>query len=403
VISLTLSDGSIRNVMEGTVTLPRAGIWLSDLIVIGASAIEGKVVLNLGNVAMPAVVSRSPIIDGTVHARILGGTGNLSANASVAHYSHPLASDIMRDLLRDAGQALSATSDTDVMSTSLGAWTTLEAPTGIMLSALCSALGDGIGWRVLFDGTLWIGQERWPTSPLEFRSLVEDGANAAEVIGSSLPALWPGTVLNGRKVDTVIHSFTQDEEEIRTTALYVRPSDDGLADRAKRSWQSMRDVQDPLWRYAPLYRAKVVAQSGDADVVDVRPDDSTLPDMAGVPLRHGIPGARVSVEMGSYLVVGWDDGRPDKPFAALWSGGLVPLKVSFQAERLNLGSAAASHPVPQGDLQVEALVNFLTALTQYVASIQLIADPINLATPPLLAAVTQFATAQYLSPTVNVT
>ena len=360
-ISLTLSDGSIRNVIEGTVTLPRSGIWLSDLIVIGADAIEGKVVLNLGNVAMPAIVSRSPIIDDAVHARILGGTGDLSADARVAHYSHPLASDIVRDLLRDAGQSLSATSDNDVLSTSLGAWTTLNAPTGAMLSALCSALGEGVGWRILFDGTLWIGQEKWPTSPLDFRSLVEDGANAAEVIGSSLPALWPGTVLNGRKVDTVIHAFTQDEEEIRTTVLYVRPTDDGVTDRAKRSWQSMRDVQDPLWRYAPIYHAKLVAQSGDADVVDVRPDDLTLPDMAGIPLRHGIPGLRVQVELGSYLRVGWDDGRPDKPFAALWDSSDV-IKASIVADDLRLGGRDAAEALILGNTATEALTTKFAAL-----------------------------------------
>jgi hypothetical protein len=361
VISLTLSDGSIRNVIEGTVTLPRSGIWLSDLFVIGANAIEGKVVLNLGNVAMPAIVSRSPVIDGTVHVRILGGTGNLSAEASVKHYSRPLASDIVRDLLRDAGQSLSATADTDTLSSALGAWTTLAAPTGTMLSALCSALCDGAGWRILFDGTLWIGKEKWPTSPLDFRSLVEDGANAAEVIGSSLPALWPGTVLNGRKVDTVIHSFTLDEEEIRTTVLYVRSSDDGLSDRAKRSWQSMRDVQDPLWRYAPLYHAKLVAQSGDADVVDVRPDDSTLPDMAGVPLRHGLPGLRVQVALGSYLRVGWDDGRPDKPFAALWDTSSV-LKASIVADDLRLGGRDAAEALILGNTAVEAMTTKFTAM-----------------------------------------
>ena len=114
-----------------------------------------------------------------------------------------------------------------------------------------------------------------------------------------------------------------------------------MNDRSLAAWNGMQDAQDPMGAYARMYRAKVVAQSDDADQVDVRPDDSLLPDMAAIPLRHGIPGLRVQVALGSYLLVGWDNGRPDKPFAALWGPGVHVVKVSFVADQIKLGSRDA--------------------------------------------------------------
>lgn len=360
-ISLTLADSSIRNVLSGTVTLPRSGRWLADLVVIGDAPISGTVTANLGNVAMPARVVRAPVIDRTVHVRILGGTGDLAIDAQVKHYSNPQVRDVLGDLARTAGQTISGEVASSILSAQLEAWDTLAAPTGALLSALCAAIGDDVVWRVLFDGTLWMGRETWPVSPLDFRSLSEDGANAAELIGSSLPSLWPGTLLGGRKVDTVIHTITEDEEELRTTVLYQQTDAAGGLDRAKQSWQDMRDVQDPMWRYNMLYRAKVVAQSGDADKVDVKPQNPDLPPMAGVPLRHGIPGLRVQVATGSWLRVGWDEGRPDKPFAALWDSSSV-LRMSLAATDLRLGSRDASEALMLGNTTAVELATLVTAI-----------------------------------------
>lgn len=120
------------------------------------------------------------------------------------------------------------------------------------------------------------------------------------------------------------------------------------ADRTQSAWAALQDLQDPMGLYARMYRAKVVAQSDDENQVDVRPDNPALPDMARVPLRHGIPGLRVQVAMGSYLMVGWDDGRPDKAFAALWNPDVHALKVSLVADAIEFGSRGAPEAIVLG-------------------------------------------------------
>jgi hypothetical protein len=182
-------------------------------------------------------------------------------------------------------------------------------------------------------------------------------------------------------------------------------------DRAQAAWGALQSAQDPMGLYARMYRGKVVAQSDDADLVDVRPDDPRLPDMAKLPLRHGIPGLRVSVAMGSYLLVGWDDGRPDKAFAALWNRDVKVRKVSLVADEIHLGSRGASEALILGTSYRAAEDQLLSGLQQAFAMLAgaASAGPLAALQPGMqqaIAALTKFiaqasAARGYLSPKVT--
>lgn len=132
-------------------------------------------------------------------------------------------------------------------------------------------------------------------------------------------------------------------------------------DRLKAAGRAVVGL-DPMIRYRCLYRCKVVGQSGD--VVDVRPYDASLPDMAKIPLRHGVPGLRVQVVPGSYLLVGWENGRPDKPFAALWNPDVHAIKVSVVADQVELGSRLLLPPV--SGVCLASAVEPVTGLTAFM-------------------------------------
>lgn len=108
-------------------------------------------------------------------------------------------------------------------------------------------------------------------------------------------------------------------------------------DRLKAAAKSLQAL-DPLHLYRCLYRAKVIAQAGGT--VDARPIDSRVPDMAGIPLRHGIPGLTVQVQPGCTVMVGWEDGKPDRPFAALWSTDAAAVQVVVDGASIALGGNA---------------------------------------------------------------
>lgn len=126
---------------------------------------------------------------------------------------------------------------------------------------------------------------------------------------------------------------------------------------------------DPMTRYGCIYRAKVTGQSSDLQRVSVRPFDGSLPSMADIPLRHGIPGAKVQVAPGCTIQVGWDDRRPDQPFAALWSADASALRVIFDCPSIELGTENATDFVAKGTTQTTHLVAAFTAIATALTSL----------------------------------
>lgn len=119
-------------------------------------------------------------------------------------------------------------------------------------------------------------------------------------------------------------------------------------DRPKGSLAALSGVC-PTLDYQRVYRCKVLKQHADLRRVDVQPDDPRLPPMSAIPLRVGIPGLDVTITKGHRLSVGWDDGQPDLPFAALWEPGTLgttPVKVTFNAGVMELGGPVT--PVKDG-------------------------------------------------------
>jgi hypothetical protein len=118
-----------------------------------------------------------------------------------------------------------------------------------------------------------------------------------------------------------------------------------------------------------MYRARVVTQSADLRLVDVIPEDTRglVPPMSSVPLRHGIPGMTVAVAPGLNVLVGWENGRPNRPFAALWEhaspGGI--LAVTINGQLLRLGGGVELQPLVNGVLTGED-IEMVTGLPQWM-------------------------------------
>jgi hypothetical protein len=138
------------------------------------------------------------------------------------------------------------------------------------------------------------------------------------------------------------------------------------ADRLKNAFRDSQST-DPMIRYRCLYRGKVMAQSDGT--VDVRPFDPILPDMAGIPLRHGVPGLSVTVSPGCTIQIGWDDGRPDRPFAALWSTDASAVKVTLAATTLELGAAGATEAAVLGTNLTNQLASLATSIGSAMTSL----------------------------------
>lgn len=144
---------------------------------------------------------------------------------------------------------------------------------------------------------------------------------------------------------------------------------------------------DPCTAYAKLYRAKVLRQSTDLETLDVQPEADILPIMTGIPLRTGIPGVSAQVSAGSHVLVGWADGDPTKPFAAIWDTDPKAVRVIVTSDRVDLGGSDAGEALVMGttfmeaqDVFLSALMIFTTALGESLPAMSTPAETMNTAT-----------------------
>lgn len=81
--------------------------------------------------------------------------------------------------------------------------------------------------------------------------------------------------------------------------------------------------------YLRNYEATVERDHGD-NHLDLRPDDARVAGtgLSRVPIRHGLPGVSVRVVVGSRVLLGFEGGDPQRPYASCWAPGSIE-SVSF--------------------------------------------------------------------------
>lgn len=193
-------------VTGGRVILPRIGAWTADLTVDSTEALEGRVALQLGEAAAlvgTVVPGRAELYEGMFRTRVVGGAGGLGTLADPLHYTQPAFRTVLERLASDAGEAVSATADAAVLGEVLRRWTVLGDQTaGRAIQLLVArAAPAGTAWRVLDDGTIWVGAETWPESDAAAVVVAETPEDATLELGLEQPLVRPGTVLDGRRVD----------------------------------------------------------------------------------------------------------------------------------------------------------------------------------------------------------
>ena len=167
---------------------------------------------------------------------------------------------------------------------------------------------------------------------------------------------------------------------------------------------------EPLEQMVTALWSKGDAES--SDISPIRPGDQVLVECPGgdlmtpvithilhsrsakQPMAAGVPifdNKRRLV----YLATTDFDLRCVKGQASIAAG---PTSVWVRQDSVQLGAGDAAHPIPQGDLQKQALDAFLETLRTYAQGIQGFVDSGNIFTPPLLAGIAALEGALYLSP-----
>jgi hypothetical protein len=77
--------------------------------------------------------------------------------------------------------------------------------------------------------------------------------------------------------------------------------------------------------YHRVFPCSVQGQSSDLATLDLLPDDTDIrgTGLQQVHIRHGLPGVQVKVPVGARVLLGFEAGDPERPYAALWEPGAI--------------------------------------------------------------------------------
>lgn len=286
--------------------MPRVGAWHAD-IEVDTGSLDSAVTLDVEGQLFQGTAVRAAPFSGRTRARVVGGGGTLSRTLGPKNYVRgPKVRAIVTDVLGGA-EALSPESNAGVLGAELSRWQRIESQASHALVTLLERIGAT--WRVLSDGTVWIGHETWPQMDPPHALLDEDWYTGVLTVAPEAPTLRPGVTLRGHRIQEVVHTLSR--AELRTEAFLTSTSG-SLA----RFLGSIRRAID----YSRKYSARVAAQNSDG-TLQVVPDDERLrgSGLDRVKIQTGFPGT-IQAEAGSRCLIGFDGGDPSKPYAEGWDG-----------------------------------------------------------------------------------
>jgi hypothetical protein len=312
-----------RAALWGEFHLPRIGVWYGDFGLARdteALALTGAVEVQIGSLIWRGTVRRSGENKGAIVARVVGGGDGLRTTVPAKAYQGVPIRIPLEELLAEVGETLAPTTDPTFLATVLPQWTRTEGPASAALTDLLDA-GNAAAWRILRDGTLWIGSETWRPSEIIAYTYLQNspGAGFIDISPQGDPAIFPGEVFRDRPVSTVIHRLSG--RRFRTR-IWVEDYLDATTDRIRAGISAFVKSQLPNFDFLAAHWARVVAQNADG-TLELVPDDSRIPGRSNVPIRYGVPGVKATVAPGARVLLEFAGGDPSKPFATVWESAAV--------------------------------------------------------------------------------
>lgn len=349
---MLITANTIR-VTSAEIVQARDGDWHADLFVDAdtAAALTGPVVIVVGgSVIFRGTAFRPGSFKARSAVRVVGGAGGLGSDISPPQLRGTTVGRVATRLLAEAGETLSPLSMSSVLNIPIAAWAPRAGTAGDALGQLLDVAAPGATWRVLDDGTVWIGTETWFPTTTDVQVLDERMTDGTAEATTELPTLRPGTTLGGRRISACIHRF--EPSKVRTH-LYFEAAGAPM-DRLKAAFFGLARAALKKVDYFGSYSAKVIRQQGDGRL-EVRPDDERFKGLAAVAMRPGVHGITTTVRRGARVLFGFENGDPRKAVATGWESG-NPESLTVEADAIKLGAGASKGIVRKDDVAKGPLV-----------------------------------------------
>lgn len=191
-------------------TLPLRGVWTGDVEVDTHATMKGAKTISIDSaLSLAAFIRRGAAYMGGGSYRLVGGAGGFPSVIQAKSYVGTTVRTVATDILNAVGERLSSASDGDVLGASLAKWTTFTQSAMAAFSSLIDSQPD-VSWRVLPDGSVWVGRELWPAVNAPGDVLEQDVDLDRATLDLVKPNLIPGVAISGRKISVVEYLFSRE-------------------------------------------------------------------------------------------------------------------------------------------------------------------------------------------------
>lgn len=301
---------------EAEVTMQTQGPWFADVgidLPDDQDVPDGPFTFQIEGVEFVGTVkpSRSGNFVGRTQLRVIGGAGGIDNQLTARNYAGGVTrvSTVVGDILRDSGEKLSSEADQAILDTQIAGWHRSECTGRQAMDQIC--VKAGCTWRILRDGTVWIGNDGWPEVDLDYPPIEVHHGDGFVLSAPESPLNVPGEVVEGHRIVQVVHRL--DHRGLRT----------------EHHSRSVRTVRDKLLEpamvaidYSRSYPCKVVTQNADG-TLQVTPEDDVIKanGLDHCDIYVGLPGTTVKVPSGAECLVRFKAGDPSRAYVESWKTG----------------------------------------------------------------------------------
>lgn len=289
---------------------------------------------------------------GRTFALVAGGDGHLGQPLppelpARAYRNAPLRI-VLSALLAEAGERMSGTIDPLLLSRQLPLWPRRKAKASDLLDDLARELD--VIWRVLPDGSVWLGVDSFAEAVLAQPLQALDDQDPSVPTALFVPHAFgplPGQSYQGLRVGNAHYTISPDAAYLRLWYLDGPTADLDGSNLRRGMAEIIRETLRIDWYGS--YPGKVVVQRPDG-TLDIQFDTKLIPPLPAVRYRAFAPGARLSVPAGSRVEVHFDNADPTAPVAALFDPGGADKGVARLGDEVDVYAITA--PVGMGGATV---------------------------------------------------
>lgn len=201
---LTLNGDSV---FGGVIERPLSGVWFAELDVDASSVPSGRATIELPDGKLLGTIAHADEQHGRMFARVVGGAGGLTKVAAPQDYHGGTLRLLVGELLAAVGERLSNLSDDAVLGTKVARWARRKLRASMLLDELVARAGGAV-WRVLSDGTVWVGTPSFPTSKLTPVDVDADALARTVTYATDGEGLDANVTLDGRRLVLVRHHIS---------------------------------------------------------------------------------------------------------------------------------------------------------------------------------------------------